>query len=333
MPDIPLVRARYVCAFAAVLNRLGAPTSRMLERAGLSSRLLEQTEAVHPAHQAWDFIGSAALQEGIDDFGLQAADHSIDAYGEFSCHLLQATNLNGALDRFCHLARHEYSQADFFVIRNPDRVRFCRGPIEGNPAEKKHVELFVLKMMIATVGLFAAPDWRPREIRLQTEDPHGIADHPSFSSSDLRFRSATTSFEIPSILLTQRMPQRPRPISRCYERLDDDIVGALRFAIVSLPLNRDWNIHCVAEAVGMRPRTLQRALSQADTTFSALVDDVRMSTAMSMLAGTSLKVRDIALELRYSDQANFTRAFRRWAGISPQAYRSQQSTDRDEQPG
>jgi AraC-like DNA-binding protein len=208
-------------------------------------------------------------------------------------------------------------------------VWFCRGPIDGDPVEKKHVELVVLKMMIATVRLVAGPGWQPREIRLQTGDRRGVEEHPDFSLSDLRFGNPTTTFEIPSFLLTQRMPPTSTPpSSRDYERLETDIVNALRHAIASLPTGRDWNMHCVAEAVGMRPRTLQRSLSQADTTFSALVEDVRMSTAMSMLADTSMTVRDIAMQLRYADQANFTRAFRRWTGVSPQEYRRQRSTDR-----
>lgn len=64
MQIIPLVRAKYVYAYAAVLERLGAPRRRLLERVGLSERVLEDPEAVIPAHQAWAFIGSTARKEG-----------------------------------------------------------------------------------------------------------------------------------------------------------------------------------------------------------------------------------------------------------------------------
>jgi hypothetical protein len=74
---IPLVRAKYVYAYAAVLDRLGAPRWRLLERVGLSDRVLEDPEAIIPARQAWAFIESAALREGIDDLGLVASDMSI----------------------------------------------------------------------------------------------------------------------------------------------------------------------------------------------------------------------------------------------------------------
>jgi AraC-like DNA-binding protein len=324
--DIPLVRTRYAHAFAAVLDRVGAPTRRLLDRVGLSGRVLDDGEAVIPAHQAWAFIGSAAEQEGIHDFGLQAGRASIDAYGEFSLRLLQAPNLHQAVQRFCQLARHEYSRANFYLSLRNQRAWFCRGPIDGSDVEKKHVELLVLTMMIATVRLVAGPAWYPSEIYLQTADPRGVDGHESLRQSQLHFGNRSTAFEVPSHLLSRPMPSTGAgSVARAYERLAPDMITALRHLIASMPSDRDWAIGPVAEAAGLSPRTLQRRLNDANTTFSALVEDVRMSTAMSMLADTSVTLRDIALKLRYTDQANFTRAFRRWTGVSPQAYRRQQS--------
>ena len=170
MQIIPLVRAKYVYAYGAVLDRLGAPKRHLLERAGLSQRVLDDPEAVIPAHQAWSFIGSAAEKEGIGDLGLVAGDMSIEDYGAFSSQLLQAPNLNQALETFCQLALHEYSRADFYVSRSNRGTWFCRGPIDGDVTEKKHVELLVLTMMIATVRLAAGPDWHPSLVLVQTCD-------------------------------------------------------------------------------------------------------------------------------------------------------------------
>jgi hypothetical protein len=163
---IPLVRAKYVFTYGAVLDRLGAPRRFMLERVGLSDRVLEDPEAIIPARQAWAFIGSASQKEGIDDLGLVAGDISIQDYGAFSDRLLLVPNLNQALKAFCQLALHEYSRADFYVSRSEQSTWFCRGPIDGNDTEKKHVELLVLTMMIATVRLAAGPTWHPPTVFL-----------------------------------------------------------------------------------------------------------------------------------------------------------------------
>jgi AraC-like DNA-binding protein len=328
LQDIPLVRARYARVFAAVLDRVGAPTKRLWNRAGLPGHALHDGEAVLPARPVWSFIGSAARREGIDDLGLRAGDVSIEAYGKFSSRLLQTANLNQAAETFCRLARNEYSRADFYVWRDPQRVLFCRGPIDGDAVEKKHVELLVLTMMIAVVRLAAGRNWRPVEVLLQSADSRGVQTHESLSLADLRFNNEITAFEIPHHLLPKPLPKVALPQSAGeYDLLNCDFLGAVRHVIASLLDDGDVRISPVAEAVGIRRRTLQRRLSEASTTFSSLVEEVRMTRAISVLADDSVALGEIAIRLGYSDQSNFSRAFRRWTGVSPQAYRLLQLAD------
>ena len=48
---------------------------------------------------------------------------------------------------------------------------------------------------------------------------------------------------------------------------------------------------------------------------------VRMNHAMMLMQTTDRLVKDIAAELGFTDPANFTRTFRRWFGVAPQAVR------------
>jgi AraC-like DNA-binding protein len=43
--------------------------------------------------------------------------------------------------------------------------------------------------------------------------------------------------------------------------------------------------------------------------------------AQDLLSRTAEPVTDIALKLGYADMAHFTRAFKRWTGMAPSAYR------------
>jgi AraC-like DNA-binding protein len=322
MQIIPLVRAKYVYAYAAVLDRLGAPRRRLLDRVGLSERVLEDPETIIPARQAWAFIGSAAEKEGIDDLGLVAGDISIQAYGEFSERLLQAANLNQGLGAFCRLARCEYSRADFYVSRSEASTWFCRGPIDGDESEKKHVELLVLSMMIATVRLAAGQDWHPPVIFLQTQDTRRVEEHDLLSRSTIRFGNRVTAFEVPQRVLAQQLPKpTPRRDGIGYDRLKHEFPHALHQVVGGMLVNGIPKIRCVAEAVGGSVRTLQRRLSDMDTTFSAVVNAAQVRVASELLAQSDFSLTEIAHQLGYSDQANFTRAFYRWTGLSPGAYR------------
>ena len=322
MQIIPLVRAKYVYAYGAVLDRLGAPTRLLLERVGLSERVLEDPEAIIPARQAWRFIGSAAEREGIDDLGLVAGDMSIRAYGEFSQRLLNAANLNQALELFCQLSRCEYSRADFYVSRSEKSVWFCRGPIDGDEVERKHVELLILTMMIATVRLAAGQGWHPPVIFLQTSASTRVKDHHLFSRSTIRFGNRVTSFEVPQRLLAQQLPVAPQlPDKGAYDRLEHEFPRAIHQVVDSMLVDGIPKIRSVAEAVGGGVRTLQRRLSEMDTTFSAVIETAQMRRAVQLLERADYSLTQIAYQLGYTDQANFTRAFRRWTGLPPGVFR------------
>ncbi len=71
------------------------------------------------------------------------------------------------------------------------------------------------------------------------------------------------------------------------------------------------------------PRTLQRKLNDAGTTFNAVVEDTRRELAQRYLKQPDLAISEIAYLLGFSETGNFSRAFKRWAGASPSDYRSQ----------
>jgi AraC-like DNA-binding protein len=78
----------------------------------------------------------------------------------------------------------------------------------------------------------------------------------------------------------------------------------------------------VAAAQHVSPRTLIRRLKRAGTSFQAIRDDVRQTVARDFLLNSDLAISRIASRLGYQDPSNFGRAFRRWHGVSPRAFRA-----------
>ncbi len=79
----------------------------------------------------------------------------------------------------------------------------------------------------------------------------------------------------------------------------------------------------VAQRLGITARTLARHLDRHGLTFRQVLDERRHQEACAMLRENRHAVEDIAARLGYSDPANFTRAFRRWAGCTPSQFREQ----------
>jgi len=77
----------------------------------------------------------------------------------------------------------------------------------------------------------------------------------------------------------------------------------------------------VAGRLHVSTRTLKRQLAQQGTSFSGILDDIREQKALLLLARSDLSVEQVADRLGYSDVANFTRAFKRWTGLTPSGWR------------
>jgi AraC-like DNA-binding protein len=77
-----------------------------------------------------------------------------------------------------------------------------------------------------------------------------------------------------------------------------------------------------ARVLHVSTRTFRRRLDAEGVTFSMLADDERRRRALLLLRSNELSLQEIGDRLGYSDVANFSRAFRRWTGKTPRAYRS-----------
>jgi transcriptional regulator GlxA family with amidase domain len=103
--------------------------------------------------------------------------------------------------------------------------------------------------------------------------------------------------------------------------IPQDFLSSLEKITLDLLKAEALRIEAVAEAAELSTRTMQRRLGEIGLTYSTLVARVRCRVAVELLSQTELPVRQIAAAVGYKDPANFTRAFRRIAGKSPQEYR------------
>ncbi|MDA5284808.1 AraC family transcriptional regulator [Streptomyces sp. Isolate_45] len=77
----------------------------------------------------------------------------------------------------------------------------------------------------------------------------------------------------------------------------------------------------VAARLAMSPATLRRRLRQEGTSFQQLKDHVRRDAAIAGLAESGEPIAELAARLGFSEDTAFHRAFRRWTGTTPGAYR------------
>lgn len=78
-----------------------------------------------------------------------------------------------------------------------------------------------------------------------------------------------------------------------------------------------------ARVTGLAERSFRRRLSEEGTSFRALLEEVRFRKACEFLEETDKPVDELARQLGYAESAAFIHAFRRWAGLTPAAWRKQ----------
>ena len=79
----------------------------------------------------------------------------------------------------------------------------------------------------------------------------------------------------------------------------------------------------------MSGRTLQRKLRDENLAFADLVDDIRYAIAQDYVLHSDFSLTDISMMLGYGELSSFSRAFKRWAGNSPESVRKSLSDNSD----
>jgi AraC-like DNA-binding protein len=109
--------------------------------------------------------------------------------------------------------------------------------------------------------------------------------------------------------LLQALPEPPKLAER------------VRKTLLHLLPAGDTNAEYVAARLGVSRRTFARHLEREGVTYKDLLEQARRELATQYLSEPGLEIEQIALRLGYSETAAFSRAFRRWSGQSPAAFR------------
>ena len=153
-------------------------------------------------------------------------------------------------------------------------------------------------------------------------DTMGVA--PRFQSSRNAMLVSATAADQPLPTFSPRLVRMLDDQCRLQleQRQTSGLTGLVRQQVLGA-LGLVATLDEVASKLAMSPRSLRRKLEQEGSSFRAIVEEERRQTATQILGGSDMKLDELAIHLGYTDTASFTRAFRRWMGMSPGEYRRQ----------
>ncbi|MBT5228719.1 MAG: AraC family transcriptional regulator [Methylococcales bacterium] len=102
----------------------------------------------------------------------------------------------------------------------------------------------------------------------------------------------------------------------------DNIIERVKAIIIDQLPSGNISDTSVAQALYMSNRTFSRRLQKEGTTLRAILNDLRHELADKYILDSNLNLNEISFLLGFSEFSSFSRAFKRWTGLSPRAYRS-----------
>jgi AraC-like DNA-binding protein len=178
-------------------------------------------------------------------------------------------------------------------------------------------------LLLQLLRLGTGPAWRPIEIHLEAAKPPHAELIEELAERRVVWQQPSNAIAFPAALLAAPIarPAHVAPSVRGALVPAADFADSARQLVDALLDLGIVDLPAAAESIHMSERSLQRRLTASGLSFTQLVEEARFARARRLLLDCGVKIVEISAELGYSDSANFTRAFRRWSGVSPQAFR------------
>jgi len=325
-PEIPLVKAAFAAPFRIAMENNGLSAEQYFRKFRLPTSELSDPEALIPEKPFWRLINQVAIAEMIPDFGMQVAQARPWYDIESLRPLLRGKQpLRKVLEKFCSAANSQSNTSDF-KLRMDGELCWLEHHSDILVNNDIQMESYRLTNMIELVQLAAGINWKPVFIRMKMDDNKVIRKNRLLQGCYLKFSQERTAIAMPIGLLNANVSILPAGTSISNKPLEEmhdksEFIASLRTIISQYILEKELSIDMIAELAGCATRTLQRKLKEYEIRYTDLLNEARMRYACTNLKVTEMKITEIAQQLGYNDTAHFTRAFKRWTGVSPSVYR------------
>ncbi len=340
--------------YLALAADRGVDVARLLVRAGVPEQVARDDSERIRGDQFITIVQSLFEETGDPLLGLRSGDYvrpgsyRILGYIAMSC-----STLGGAIE---HIVPYERLVGDMGVTSveyHRDEVHLQWDCAWDDPLVRYHIVDNVFASWIAYARWLAErPAAKPRRVLLEHSLP--ASDHRSLPQTtvveeyrrrwmcEVKFGCERNAIIMPRDMLDIPLRQ-PDPDLLCT--LEDHARGELQsiesgasdmrfLTLVRNAIRRGLREgvsrqDVIASTLNMTPRTLQRHLGAEDTSFQALLDDVRREMARDLLQDSMLSVSEVAMRLGFAEIRSFHRWFKQWMGMTPGAYRNRVRRDRD----
>ena len=312
-----LVRACSLTGYFAVAEQLGLDVTPLLRRAGLTRSMMSNPEQMLPARSVVQLFEDSASASGCITFGLRmAAERQVSDIGKVSLLIVHQPTLGDALDVLSEFRNRLNSHLTLQAEEHGDIV-FLRQHFALNPPMfSRQVNDAALGIHYKLCRTILGDGWRPPSVCLSYERPapadraiyEGLFDCP------IQFGADFNGIIVDARDMARQRPQLDPALAGYARRLVSAAVSAGQRTVAAeveksirllMPAGRARLLE-VADTLRTNVRILQRRLGREGTSFSDLLDRVRMQQVIEHFENSRLRLTDVANLLGFSTLASFS---------------------------
>jgi len=329
-----LVRAAALTHYLDVAHSVGLDPQRMLADVELTSHVLKDPDLRIPVPRVNDLLERSAAASGVEAFGLRMAEsRQLSNLGPVGMLIRDQPTLRESL---AVLVRYQVllNGAMSLRIEESAGVVVIREDVvagEGAPV-RQAIELGV-GVMVRLMRQFLGAQWRPRRICFTHAAPKDLATHLRVFGPCVEFKHDFNGIVCTASDLDTVNPSGDPAMARYAQQLLDTALEAQtpsmseevrRTALLLLPSGR-CSMEQVAMHLGLVCRTVQRRLAEEGTSFSDLVNALRVDLAMRHVKNSDRPLTEVAALLGFSAPSGFSRWYQSQFECSPSQTRQAQA--------
>jgi len=190
----------------------------------------------------------------------------------------------------------------------------------------------VLAEMLNAGRKLTGIDYPARVVRFRHPKPRDTSVHERFFQAPIEWNAPRNELAIDGELANLPLLKADAALAAFFERhvqqiLDRQVAGSdgvtqrVRSFLLGKVGRGAPTLEAAAASLAMGSRTLKRRLQDEGTTFQDVLDGVRCELAKRYLGEQRFALGEVAFLLGFSEPSAFHRAFKRWTGRTPLAYR------------
>lgn len=245
---------------------------------------------------------------------------------------LASGSLLGALRRLERYDRIVGTADEIEIVDGGDHyAMILRSREPDNPTPDTSVDAF-FTAVLEMCRWISMTDPKPLEVHVTHAGNRREGDYSSAFGAPVRFGAPDNRIVFERMQVEAATPGANDELARISDRLSEDYLTTLDPASVTREVRNllmqmlpsgDASQERIAGTLNRSCSSLQRDLRAEGTSFRDVREKTRKSLATEYVRRSDMSLQEVAFLLGFSDQSNFSRAFRRWTGQSPKSWRDE----------